>query len=434
MCCKWRFGVTGIHFEDFEPNVPCEMYTRSLVAISPQLKGKPSGGVVSLADLEEAKIVTTPPTAAFTAGCGETPNKSTMKKKKEQHIPIFEDSPCSSTSSDGSTSWSGSSPSSESTSPPSPYSICLSSSSTGLRKHSRQALRPLQLSTGAHHSQKVCLLSDGRQVSTPTGKENYHKALKSLSKAQKLEVSTPQKYRKDSSDVKNPTTSAKGVKAPPRKEVRFSTEVQKRTLPSETPDSSSDISDDSYIDPPPPLETNTINHNSNDDAGRAGKILNTEFSHHPRVSDVSSRKGEAGKSPKGRVWHSTTASKSDNGDTESPQYKALGYQPQPRSATRLSKQAPEAKARSRPPKLEPILVLRPVHRKAKKVSINESIETLNLDDDGGLKGNSLKRSSPSQAITPDDSMLRYRPLPIAAEGLEGDLQYDEALDLPFRDV
>lgn len=31
-------------------------------------------------------------------------------------------------------------------------------------------------------------------------------------------------------------------------------------------------------------------------------------------------------------------------------------------------------------------------------------------------------------------MLRYRPLPIAAEGLEGDLQYDEALDLPFRDV
>ena len=235
MCCKWRFGMTGIHFEDFEPCVPYPSYV--------------SQGLVHMDPYPVSPNTARGPLKAQNMGL--TAPSKTQRQRQQSPLTIFEDSLSSSTSTDSSSSPT---PSFSSESPFCPDA----SSSTQTSKSHRRCRLPLTALQYTNQCAKSGQISshcikcgaqmedcDGNGSRSPgaSNARRYPGAVENLSEHTRHRKVGEATSPKSNSEVQH------------KKKVRFSPEIQEQASPAEASLGTSDLDDSakSHIDPASPL-------------------------------------------------------------------------------------------------------------------------------------------------------------------------------------
>ena len=234
--CRVRFGLTDIHFEECRPSLPRESYYRPLVAAIPSIVEKRQEEFVSSSiakGITEKKDVV-----------GATPNvcmakpycwPEGMKRSQSSGVKAFDGSARSSSSSSSSLR-------NEDGSNRTGTRMKLQAPTTGIK-------RPRTSSSSSSS------LSDGNRPYVPTN-NSTKQSVTTPALLSKLAPPTKPKCKIKCTKTSALKSTKKSGKAPPTKKVRFVMDTGDAMIPNHpvSDNSSSHSSDDSYTDPPSPVE------------------------------------------------------------------------------------------------------------------------------------------------------------------------------------
>ncbi len=230
--CRVRFGLTDIHFEECQPSLPRESYYRPLVATIPSLvekrQGKPVLSSIARRVAEKKNIAGATPN-----GCmAKLPEE--MKRSQSSRAKGFDGSARSSSSSSLLRNEDG--PNCTGT------RVKLQAPTTGIKRPRSSSLSSSSLSDG------IC----PRQATNTTTKQ----LAKPPALLPKLASPTKTECNIKCNKASALKSSKKSGKAPPTKKVRFAMDMEDARIPNHpaSDTSSSHSSDDSYTDPPSPVE------------------------------------------------------------------------------------------------------------------------------------------------------------------------------------